>query len=173
MAAARAFTLLESLVALVILTSLVTSVFVLRSEGIEAGVRVERALTEQRAADHVMRLALEGLLGAPDTPPETAGNRAAARAPQPTPGVRSADRASDGTASATLPPPLRWSGTALGVDYVCTRTFVFVEAPELPPPPGAPIADAEEDLVPRRLAVALFEVRCGSVVIRRHTIPEL
>jgi len=149
----RAFTLLEAVIALVILTALIASVLSLRASAVAASIAVDTALAEQRVADRVLTLAIEGLLSSPeqtDRPPE--------------PGLEN------------HPPQLRWAGATDGLDWVCTRTFVLVERPTVPPPPGAEPEQTEdgdaEEAAPGMIPVALIELRCGDTTVRRHLLPE-
>jgi prepilin-type N-terminal cleavage/methylation domain-containing protein len=166
MPAPRGFTLLESIVALIILGGVIGATMTLRSQAVEASLRVEEALAERRVADRVMALAINGMLGRPI---EGASEPSALDADA---SGSELDEADDEAYVVRV-----WRGEHLGLAYECRIEPVRVEFPEIPLNPWqrvrleeGSIEEDPDDQPVTTLDALQFSVRCGSVTVTRTIV---
>lgn len=98
---ARSFTLLEAVIAVTILAAFTVATLQLRAQGLASQSRFDRAQSEQRAMDEILRLAAAGMLREPERVRDDDGNV-----------VR-----------------LIWRGQRFGESYECARETVEASNP--------------------------------------------
>lgn len=136
-----AFTLLEAVVALALLSAVAVASLSVRAASVAAAVRIERRLAAASAADAALRMALAGALFDAAPPPP-----------------RGASEAELDAALLAI-----WRGDVSGLACECVREVVRVPAPRLPSARDAR-ADASDsrDRPARKSIRALrFSARCG------------